>query len=94
MIVLLRGEANRYSISMLMELAPDLPKISAARVQLRQVLMNLMTTAIEAMKETGGVLAVNTQLVEDGQLLISVSDAGVRLPNKKTEQIWEYSHLV
>jgi C4-dicarboxylate-specific signal transduction histidine kinase len=61
MIVLLRGEANRYSISMLMELAPDLPKISAARVQLRQVLMNLMTTAIEAMKETGGVLAVNTQ---------------------------------
>jgi len=40
MIVLLRGEANRYSISMLMELAPDLPKISAARVQLRQVLMN------------------------------------------------------
>jgi C4-dicarboxylate-specific signal transduction histidine kinase len=54
MIVLLRGEAHRYSISMLMELAPDLPKISAARVQLRQVLMNLMTTAIEAMKETGG----------------------------------------
>lgn len=41
-----------------------------------------------------GVLAVNRQLVEDGQLLISVSDAGVRLPNKKTEQIWEYSHLV
>jgi C4-dicarboxylate-specific signal transduction histidine kinase len=57
MIVLLRGEANRYSISMLMELAPDLPKISAGRVQLRQVLMNLMITAIEAMKETGGVLA-------------------------------------
>ena len=94
MIVLLRGEANRYSISMLMELAPDLPKISADRVQLRQVLMNLMTTAIEAMKETGGVLLVNTQLVEDGQLLLSVSDAGVRLPNEKTEQIWEYSHLV
>jgi len=94
MIVLLRGEANRYSISMLMELAPDLPKISADRVQLRQVLMNLMTTAIEAMKETGGVLLVNTQLVEDGQLLLSVSDTGVRLPNEKTEQIWEYPHLV
>jgi C4-dicarboxylate-specific signal transduction histidine kinase len=34
MLVLLRGEANRYSISTRMELAPDLPKITADRVQL------------------------------------------------------------
>jgi len=94
MIVLLRGEANRYSISMLMELAPDLPKISAARVQLRQVLMNPWPPLLRPWRKQVGVLAVNRQLVEDGQLLISVSDAGVRLPNKKTEQIWEYSNLV
>ncbi len=56
MVVLLWGEANRYAVSMRTDLAADLPKITADRVQLQQVLMNLMLNAIEAMKETGGVL--------------------------------------
>jgi PAS domain S-box-containing protein len=88
MLVLLRGEANRYSISMRPELAPDLPKITADRVQLQQVLMNLMLNAIEAMKDTAGELTIKTELAQDGQLLISVSDTGVGLPNEKTEQIF------
>jgi signal transduction histidine kinase len=41
------------------------------------------------MKETGGVLTVKTQLGENGQLLISVSDIGVGLPKEKTEQIFD-----
>ena len=62
MVVLLRGEANRYAVSMRTDLAAELPKITADRVQLQQVLMNLMLNAIEAMKETGGVLTVKSQL--------------------------------
>jgi signal transduction histidine kinase len=50
--------------------------------------MNLILNAIEAMKETGGVLTVKTQL-GDGQLQISVSDTGVGLPKEKTEQIFD-----
>jgi signal transduction histidine kinase len=88
MLVLLRGEANRYSISMRTELAPDLPKITADRVQLQQVLMNLMLNAIEAMKDTAGELTTKTELGEGGQLLISVSDTGVGLPAEETEQIF------
>jgi PAS domain S-box-containing protein len=88
MLVLLRGEANRYSISMRTELAPDLPKITADRVQLQQVLMNLMLNAIEAMNETAGELTIKTEMGQDGQALISVSDTGVGLPNEKTEQIF------
>ena len=42
--------------------------------------MNLMLNGIEAMKETGGELTVKSQLDQDGQLMISVSDAGVGLP--------------
>src|ERR1700675_4619564 len=42
MIVLLRSEADRYSISIRIELAEDLPKVMADRVQLQQVFMNLM----------------------------------------------------
>src|SRR5437870_1110026 len=54
MLMLLRGEANRYSISTRTELAPDLPKITADRVQFQQVFMNLILNAIEAMKDTAG----------------------------------------
>ncbi|HEY3615158.1 MAG TPA: ATP-binding protein [Candidatus Sulfotelmatobacter sp.] len=86
---LLRAEANQYAVSIRTDLATDLPKAGADRVQLQQVFMNLMLNAIEAMKETGGVLTVKTQLGENGQLLISVSDTGVGLPKDKIEQIFD-----
>jgi C4-dicarboxylate-specific signal transduction histidine kinase len=89
MVELLRAEANQYAVSIRTDLVADLPKITADRVQLQQVFMNLMLNAIEAMKETGGVLTVKTQLCEDGQLLVSVSDSGVGLPKGKTEQIFD-----
>jgi PAS domain S-box-containing protein len=50
MIVLLRNEAARYSISIRSDLADDLPKVVADRIQLQQVFMNLMLNGIEAMK--------------------------------------------
>jgi signal transduction histidine kinase len=50
--------------------------------------MNLMLNGIEAMKDTGGELTIKTELGQDGQLLISVSDTGVGLPADKTEQIF------
>ena len=52
--MLLRSEANRYSIVMRNELAAGLPKVRADRVQLQQVLMNLMLNGIEAMSGTDG----------------------------------------
>ena len=89
MAELLRAEASQYAVSIRTDLAGDLLKITADRVQLQQVFMNLMLNAIEAMKETGGVLTVTTQLDEHGQLLISVSDTGVGLPKEKTQQIFD-----
>ncbi len=88
MPVLLRSEANRYSINMRTDLASELPTITADRVQLQQVLMNLMLNGIEAMQDTGGELTVKTELGRDGQLLISVSDTGVGLPADKSDQIF------
>ena len=88
MVVLLRGEAHRYAVSIRTDLAPNLPKITADRVQLQQVLMNLMLNAIEAMNETGGVLTVKSQLGQNGQVLISISDTGVGLPAEKGDQIF------
>jgi PAS domain S-box-containing protein len=89
MIVLLRSEANRYSLSIYTELAEDLPRVMADRVQLQQVFMNLMLNGIDAMKETagGGELTIKSES-DDGQLLISVSDTGVGLPPEQAEQIF------
>jgi PAS domain S-box-containing protein len=89
MIVLLRSEASRYSISIRTELAEGLPKVMADRVQLQQVLMNLMLNAIDAMKETtgGGELIIKLE-AGAAQLLISVSDTGVGLPQEQGEKIF------
>ena len=88
MALLLRSEANEYAVSIRTDLAADLPKITADRVQLQQVLMNLMLNGIEAMKETGGVLSVKTGRGECGQVLISVSDTGVGLPAGKADEVF------
>jgi signal transduction histidine kinase len=89
MVLLLRSEANEHAVSIRTDLAADLPKITADRVQLQQVLMNLMLNGIEAMKETGGVLTVKTGQGEDGQVLISVSDTGVGLPAGRADEIFD-----
>jgi signal transduction histidine kinase len=60
----------------------------ADRVQLQQVFMNLMLNAIEAMKDAGGELTVKSQLEQDGQLLLSVSDTGSGLPAGNVDQIF------
>jgi PAS domain S-box-containing protein len=87
MLALLKGEADRGSVTMRTELTADLPKIKADRVQLQQVFMNLMLNAIEAMTESGGELTVKSQR-QDGQLLFSVSDTGPGLPNGNIDQIF------
>jgi C4-dicarboxylate-specific signal transduction histidine kinase len=90
MIVLLRGEATRYSILIRTDLAADLPKVMGDRVQLQQVMMNLMVNGIDAMKEVDGAreLAVKSQRTEKEEVLVSVSDTGVGLPPKQADQIF------
>jgi len=90
MIVLLRSEATRYNITVRMELAADLPAIMGDRVQLQQVLMNLIVNSIDAMKEVDGAreLAIKSQRTEKEEVLVSVSDTGVGLPAQQADQIF------
>jgi C4-dicarboxylate-specific signal transduction histidine kinase len=90
MIVLLGGEAARYSISVRTELAADLPQVMADRVQLQQVIMNLMINGMDAMKNVDGTseLTIKLQRAGNEQLLVSISDTGVGLPRQQTDQIF------
>ncbi|HXV62279.1 MAG TPA: ATP-binding protein, partial [Vicinamibacteria bacterium] len=89
MTVLLQKEAGAYSISIRTELAESVPDARADRVQLQQVFMNLMVNAIEAMKDTGGELTIRSQVNQEGELLISVSDMGVGLPPENADRIFD-----
>jgi PAS domain S-box-containing protein len=89
MLLLLRNDATRYSISVRTELAQDLPQIMGDRVQLQQVIMNLIINSLDAMKDVDGVreLAIKSQRGENEQLLVSVADTGVGLP-PRADQIF------
>jgi hypothetical protein len=89
MSVLLGDTANRNAVSIRTQLDPGLPAMIADRVQLQQVLMNLMLNGIEAMQDTGGELTVASKRTEDGRLLISVSDTGIGLSIDEAERIFE-----
>jgi signal transduction histidine kinase len=91
MLLLLRSEADRYSVSLRTDLAAELPKVPADRVQLQQVLMNLMINGIDAMKDVDGAreLAIKSQRAKGEQLQVSVSDTGLGLPADQADKIFD-----
>jgi signal transduction histidine kinase len=90
MIVLLRGEAARNAVSIRTELMENLARVAGDRVQLKQVLMNLMVNGIEAMNDGDGTreLTIKSQRAEDKQIKVSVSDTGAGLPPLPVNQIF------
>jgi signal transduction histidine kinase len=60
------------------------------RVQLQQVLMNLMINGIEAMRDADGTreLAIKSQRAKNEELVVCVTDPGVGLPAQQAEQIF------
>ena len=90
MILLLHGEATQYAVIVRTELTADLPEFMGDRVQLQQVLMNLMMNSIDAMKDVDVTreLTIQSQRGENGQVLISVSDTGVGLPPQQADKIF------
>jgi signal transduction histidine kinase len=89
MVVMLRDAASRHGVVIRSALDPALPRTTADRVQLQQVLMNLMLNGIEAMQEGRGDLSVTSRRTEDGQLMVSVSDSGIGFPGENLEGIFE-----
>ena len=86
---MLKSEARRHGVSIYTVLKDDLPMTVADRVQIQQVLMNLMLNGIEAIPDSGGVVTVRSQLSEEGQIEISVNDTGPGLPLGKADSIFD-----
>jgi signal transduction histidine kinase len=88
-IVLLHDKVSRTSISIRSDLEPGLPPITADRVQLQQVLLNLTLNGMEAMKDSTGELTITSQRTEDGQLRVSVSDSGIGIAPEQVNKIFD-----
>ena len=90
-ISLLRSDAELHAISIHTELAAELPYVMADRVQLQQVLMNLMRNGVDAINETdrAGGITVKSEKNAVDQLLISVSDNGIGLPCAQADRVFE-----
>jgi PAS domain S-box-containing protein len=82
-IELTRGEAAKNDVSVLTVLGDGLPLVLGDRVQLQQVMLNLIVNAIEAMNATSEgprALLVSTATDSSMGVLIAVSDSGPGLP--------------
>jgi signal transduction histidine kinase len=91
-IVLLHGEVVKHGIAVQTQLAEGLPRIQGDRVQLQQVILNLILNAIEAMRGVGEgarELRVSTVKSEAGGVLVAVRDTGPGLDRVKLERLFE-----
>lgn len=76
-------------VTLIKELAPDLPKIMADANQLQQVLLNFFINAQQAMEGKPGEVRASTRLTEDGQVEVCVKDTGPGIPPEIQSKIFE-----
>jgi signal transduction histidine kinase len=91
-IELTRSEAVKNSVSVKTELVEGLPSIRGDRVQLQQVMLNLVMNAYEAMgstREGARELLISAGRAESGGVLVAVRDSGPGLPPGSSEHIIE-----
>jgi PAS domain S-box-containing protein len=91
-IGLTHAAMSEHSVLMKMQLSERLPLIWGDRVQLQQVILNLIMNAIEAMSEVGErsrKLLISTGVAESGSVLVAVSDSGPGLPSENLSNIFE-----
>ncbi|HME11139.1 MAG TPA: PAS domain S-box protein, partial [Bryobacteraceae bacterium] len=91
-VALARDEMRRNSVTPWMELADDLSPVSGDRVQLQQVVLNLVMNGVQAMsavEERRRELVIRTQNDEAGQVRVTVHDSGIGLGLQNMEQIYD-----
>ena len=92
---LTRGEATKNGVSVLTQFAEPSPAVQADRVQLQQVILNLIINAVEAMssmREGARELLICTDKAESNGVLVAVRDSGPGLTPETLEHVFEASY--
>jgi signal transduction histidine kinase len=89
-LALVRDELQKHRVSVQVEPNERLPRVKGDRVQLQQVLLNLVTNAIDAMaaKEGARVLGVRSELRDGTGVIVSVVDTGTGIGAQELEQMF------
>jgi C4-dicarboxylate-specific signal transduction histidine kinase len=94
-IVLARNEIAKQQVTLRLELPSDLPRVGGDRVQLQQVMLNLILNAIDAMatvQDRPRDLVIRTQNIEEREVMVTVRDTGIGLSRESIEQVFEAFH--
>jgi PAS domain S-box-containing protein len=95
-VILIQSEVLRSGVALRMELAAHLPSVKGDRVQLQQVMVNLILNAIEAMstvEDRQRELVIRTRLSEvSDEVCVAVQDSGIGLDPKNAERIFDAFH--
>jgi C4-dicarboxylate-specific signal transduction histidine kinase len=90
-LLMVQREVLSNGVSLRRELTPDLPNVHGDRVQLEQVVINLLINGVEAMasiSDRARVLAIRSQLHEASEVLVAVLDSGIGIDSKTAEQLF------
>jgi len=85
-------DARHNNVSLVVDLAPDLPATAGDRIQLQQVMLNLVRNGCDATRDgarPGGRLVLRTALARPGTLEITVEDAGPRLSDEAFARMFQ-----
>jgi signal transduction histidine kinase len=91
-ITLLRGELQRSQVVLRAELDDEIPLVAGDRVQLQQVILNLLLNASDAMSgidDRPRQLVIRTELEDDDRVRLSVQDAGVGFKPQDKERLFD-----
>jgi PAS domain S-box-containing protein len=89
---LVEREAAAYGASLDLELEPALPAVIGDRVQLQQVMINLVINAFQAMSSTTDrprELLIRSQRYGDGRVLVAVVDSGIGVEAKNADKLFK-----
>ena len=89
---LVRGEIDRYRMELGMELQRDIPLIRGDRVELQQVLINLLINGMEAMSlntHRPRSLTIHSQRVSSGEVMVAVRDCGPGVGHDQKDKIFD-----
>jgi signal transduction histidine kinase len=88
--VLVHDELQKHRVSVQVELNEHVPRVMGDRVQVQQVVLNLVANAIDSMAAKDGlrVLCVKSGIHGPGRVLVSVADSGTGVAQKDTDRIF------
>jgi signal transduction histidine kinase len=90
-LALTRGDLQRHRILVQAEPNAQVPQVRGDRIQLQQVLLNLITNAIDSMAAKDGprVLCVKSEVHDGGGVIVSVADTGTGIGSQALERIFD-----